>query len=129
MAKKPEKVKRFRAFKVILLSIISFILLASVIESYVELNSTYNKLSDAQAELADCKSENVRLESKLEAQVSVKNVENYAENVLGMKKLDSSQVRYIKIADKDEVSLPEEDENFFVKIKVRISDIIDYLMG
>lgn len=129
MAKKPVKVDRFRAIKVVLISFFCFFLLAAVIESFVQLNATYNNLTAAQSELADEKSENIRLKSKLDAQVSVKNVEEYAEDVLGMQKLDSSQIKYIKIRDKDSVTLPDENVNIFVKIKLKVAEIIDYLKG
>ena len=100
-----------------------------VIDSYVSLNSMYSNVSKAQSQLTELKSENVRLESKLQSQVSVRNVEEYAENVLGMERLDSSQIKYIQIQDKDVVTLPASEENFFVSLKIRFGEFIEYLKG
>jgi cell division protein FtsB len=129
MKKRRQRVRRQRPFRLILASALLLGIFSWLIESYVQLDSTQKKLAVATAELAEYKSENVRLESKLEAQVSVKNVESYAEDVLNMKKLDSSQIKYIKIQEKDTVVLPEEEENIYVRIKDQFYEVIEYLRG
>jgi hypothetical protein len=127
--KKKKQVKRYSIPKMLISALLSFLMFGIVIESYVQLNDMYNKVSDAEDLLTEYKSENVRLESKLEAQASVKNIEEYAEEVLGMEKLNSSQIKYIQIQEDDVVYLPETEENIFVKIKLRFNEFIEYLKG
>ena len=61
--------------------------------------------------------------------MSLKNVEDYAENVLGLEKLDKSQIEYIQIQTNDIVEIPEEEENIFIKIKNTFKDFMEYMFG
>lgn len=127
--KKSKQFKRYSIPKTVIFALIALVMFWIVIDSYVSLNSMYSNVSKAQSQLTELKSENVRLESKLQSQVSVRNVEEYAENVLGMERLDSSQIKYIQIQDKDVVTLPASKENFFVSLKIRFGEFIEYLKG
>ena len=73
--------------------------------------------------------ENVRLQSELESRMSAKNVEEYAENELGMKKIDSSQIKYIRIQTDDVVSIPQQDKGLVSKIKGFIDSCVEYFRG
>lgn len=88
--KKSKQFKRYSIPKTVIFALIALVMFWIVIDSYVSLNSMYSNVSKAQSQLTELKSENVRLESKLQSQVSVRNVEEYAENILGMERLDSS---------------------------------------
>ena len=46
-----------------------------------------------------------------------------------MERLDSSQIKYVQIQDKDVVTLPASKENFFVSLKIRFGEFIEYLKG
>ncbi|MCI5910841.1 MAG: hypothetical protein MRZ46_04240 [Oscillospiraceae bacterium] len=127
--KKSKQFKRYSIPKTVIFALIALVMFWIVIDSYVSLNSMYSNVSKAQSQLTELKSENVRLESKLQSQVSVRNVEEYAENILGMERLDSSQIKYIQIQDKDVVTLPASEENFFVSLKIRFGEFIEYLKG
>lgn len=127
--KKSKQFKRYSVPKTVIFALVALAMFWLVIDSYVSLNSMYSKVSKAQSQLTELKSENVRLESKLQSQVSVRNVEEYAENILGMERLDSSQIKYVQIQDKDVVTLPASKENFFVSLKIRFGEFIEYLKG
>lgn len=127
--KKSKQFKRYSVPKTVIFALAALSMFWLVIDSYVSLNSMYSKVSKAQSQLTELKSENVRLESKLQSQVSVRNVEEYAENILGMERLDSSQIKYVQIQDKDVVTLPASKENFFVSLKIRFGEFIEYLKG
>lgn len=127
--KKSKQIKKYSVPKTLVIALVATLLFGLVIYSYVQLNSMYSKVTTATSELTELKSENVRLESKLQSQVSVRNVEEYAENILGMEKLDSSQIKYIQIQEKDIVTLPKEEENIFVRLKIRFGEFIEYLKG
>ena len=89
----------------------------------------YNKVATLNNELELTKAENVRLQSELDSQVSAKNVEDYAENVLGMQKIDSSQIKYIKIQTGDVVSIPAQEKGIAAKIKAFFDRCVEYFRG
>ena len=61
--------------------------------------------------------------------MSAKYVEDYAENVLGMKKMDSSQIKYIKTQTDDVVNIPEQKKGFFAKVKGFFESCVEYFRG
>lgn len=116
-------------FLVILISLMAAALLAGVIISYNRRNSIYNEINERTSALNLAEAENVRLQSELESKMSAKNVEDYAENVLKMRKIDSSQIKYIKIQTEDVISIPEQDDGFLAKVKDFLSDCVEYFRG
>ena len=69
------------------------------------------------------------MQTEIEANMSLKNVEAYAEDVLGLKKLDKSQITYIQIQNEDVVEVTQTESNIFVSIKNKLDDIVEYLFG
>ncbi|HBB71346.1 MAG TPA: hypothetical protein DCZ71_01915 [Ruminococcus sp.] len=114
---------------VILISLLAVSLLAGVIISFNRRNSIYNEVNAKTSALNLAEAENVRLQSELESKMSAKNVEDYAENVLHMTKIDASQIKYIKIQTEDVVSIPEQDDGLLTKIKDFLSDCVEYFRG
>lgn len=105
------------------------VLLGTVIYSLDRQNKMYNQVTAKKHELSLVEAENVRLQSELESSVSAKNVEDYAENVLHMQKIDSSQIKYIKIQTGDVVDIPEQDESIRAKVRSFFEDIVEYFRG
>lgn len=89
----------------------------------------YSRVSSLQSELNLAEAENARLQSELQAKVSAKNVEEYAENVLGMQKIDSSQIKYIEIQTDDVVNIPEQDQGILAKLRNFIDRCVEYFRG
>ncbi|MCD7890893.1 MAG: hypothetical protein LUG26_03735 [Ruminococcus sp.] len=116
-------------FTIILVSVLAAALLGSAIYSLDKRNTVYNKVSDMNNALTLAEAENVRLQSEFESKVTVKNVEDYAENVLGMQKIDSSQIEYIKIQTDDVVNIPEQNEGLGTKIKNFFERCVEYFRG
>ncbi|MBP3309226.1 MAG: hypothetical protein J6L05_00215 [Ruminococcus sp.] len=133
--KKPDiKVRHTEArsgslLTIILISVLAAALLGSVIYSLDRRNTMYNKVSSLNNKLSLAEAENVRLQSKLESKISAKNVEDYAENVLGMQKIDSSQIEYIKIQTGDVVNIPEQEKGLMAKIKGLFESCVEYFRG
>ena len=69
------------------------------------------------------------MQTQLEGQASIRNIKEYAEDRLGLQKLDRSQIQYIQIQTEDEVVVEEPDQNIFVQIKLKFNDLIAYLRG
>lgn len=127
-----ERANEFRngsVFTIIFVSIIAAVLLGSVIYTLNRRNTIYNTVTSLNKQLNLVESENVRLQSELESKMSSKNVEDYAENVLGMTKMDSSQIKYIKTQTDDIVNIPEQEKGFFAKIKGFFEDCVEYFRG
>lgn len=114
---------------IILISIIAASMLGSVIYTLDRRNTVYNKVTSLNKQLNLAEAENVRLQSELESKMSAKNVEDYAENVLGMKKMDSSQIKYIKIQTDDVVNIPEQEKGFIAKVKGFFESCVEYFRG
>ena len=115
--------------QIILISILAAIILGSVIYSLDRRNTMYNKVASLNKELNSVEAENVRLQSELDSEVSAKNVEDYAVNVLKMQQLDDSQMKYIKIQTGDVVTIPKQDEGFTAKINNFFDNCVEYFRG
>lgn len=114
--------------KIILLAAAALILLFCVVYGKVQISDMYNKINTQKAALSAMESENARLKAEIESYTSLKNIEEYAEN-LGLKKLDKAQIWYVDIQSDDVVEIPETPENFFVKLKKSIDSAIEYILG
>lgn len=115
---------------IIFVSIMAAVLLGTVIYSLDRRNTMYNRVAEKNRELSLVESENVRLQAALESKISAKNVEEYAENVLGMKKgLDKSQIKHIKTQTDDVVNIPEQEEGLGAKIKSFFESCVEYFRG
>ncbi len=104
------------------------LLMCCILYGKVEASSLQNQIS-AEAEQVDLLySENVRMQSEIEDKTSLKNIEAYAK-ALGLKKLDKSQVEYVKLQTNNVVEIPDSDTNFFVKVKNKFYEVVEYLRG
>ncbi len=121
--------RRGSAVKLILGVFIGFGMLGAVIYSNVELLQISNQITQTEKVYTDLQSENVRMQSEIASNTSSKNIQEYAENVLGMNPLDQSQVEYVQIQTNDVVEIPEEEQNIFVRIKLWFDSFVEYLRG
>ncbi|MDD6269914.1 MAG: hypothetical protein PUA84_07665 [Oscillospiraceae bacterium] len=121
--------KRGQALKILIVSALALVLFYFVINSYVQLNEVYSDISSASTTLNELRSDNVRMQTELEGQASIRNIKEYAEERLGLKKMDQSQIQYIQIQTEDEVIVEEPEKNIFIKIKSWFIDLIEYLRG
>ena len=61
--------------------------------------------------------------------MTLKNVEEYAVKVLGLQKLNNSQIKYVETQTDDVVEIPEEEKNIFVKVKDKFDKLVEYIFG
>ncbi len=125
----PEEQKSGSITAIIFISVVAAVLLGAVVFSLDKRNTMYNRVSSLSTELGIAKDENVRLQSELESRISAQNVEEYAVNVLGMRKIDSSQITYIRIQTDDVVNIPEQSEGIMSKIKGFFDYCVEYFRG
>lgn len=121
--------KRISIFKVIGLVFLGFSLLGAVILSNVQQLQISNQITDKKQEYMNLQSENVRMQSELAGKTSNKNIQEYAENVLGMRTIDASQIEYVEIQTNDVVEIPDAEQNVFVKMKTWFNNLVEYLRG
>lgn len=115
--------------KILITAIMAVLVLSLVVYPKVQqatIMSDINKLND---QVMILESENVRMQTAIESKSALKAVEDYAVDVLGMQKLDKSQIEYLSIENGNVIDIPEENENFFVKLKHSFEDFLEYIRG
>lgn len=113
--------------KVVLCLLVVVAVTAAMIYSRVVLTETGDQINAYNKELQVLQSENIRIQTELDSKMSLKNIEQYSTEVLGLAKLDPGQVEYLNLADgnKAEVTKPA-DEGALSKIKDFFSGILEY---
>ena len=107
---KVVKIKNKNAFKnvVNILSIAVIVsLIIGVIWTNAEITKATNSIAVAQNAITEAESEKAYMEFTLESRMSLAEIEDYAVGVLGMVKMDSSQVEYIEIENENKVEWGE----------------------
>ncbi len=121
-------VRRESAFKFTVRAFFILAVMCAVLYGKVESNALFNEISDLEDQLASLQSENITLAAEYEARTSLKNVEDYAENVLGLKKLDKAQIEYVEIPGDTVIEKVEiENKNIFIRIRSWFNEIKEHL--
>lgn len=129
---KPRTVSRSRRtisiVKSFAIAAAAFLIFGSMIYGRVQLTSLYAEQSELENELTRLQNENVSLESELAKKTGLTKVEDYAENKLGLHKLDKSQIEYVEVPKPKvaEATAPK-DENIFVTIKRKFNELLEYI--
>lgn len=119
---------KINMFKMFLNAMVICALIGAVLYGNVETNRLFNEISSLQSDLAALQSENIALAAEYESATSLKNVEDYAENVLGLQKLDKAQIEYVELESDTVIEIIEiENKNVFVIIKNWFADVCEYL--
>lgn len=121
-------VRRQSAFKFFLKATLILAVLCAVLYGKVESNRLFNEISSLEAQLKALEAENITLAAEYESATSVKNVEDYAQNVLGLQKLDKSQIEYVELESDTVIEVVDvQSRNVFVIIQGWFSDLCEYL--
>lgn len=115
--------------KLIVTALAAGLLLGTLIYGKVENTAIHSEIAEQARYVAMLESENVRMQSELEEKTALKSVETYAEEILGMQKLDKSQIEYVSISNGNIVDIPENEDNIFVRLKNSIDEFVEYLKG
>lgn len=115
--------------KIIVLALAAGLLLGLVIYGKVENAAIHSEISAETKYVDILRSENVRMQTEIESKSALKSVEEYAVNVLGMQKLDKSQIEYLSLENGNVVDIPDNSDNLFVRIKHAFEDFVEYLRG
>lgn len=91
-----EQKKAFKqAIVVLTVTVLSLSMLFGVVYTFVQKSELTRSIAKAKSNIALAQSQNVSLNSELEAMVSMSQIDMYAVETLGMVKLQSNQIRYI----------------------------------
>lgn len=103
----------------VFLSITGVAIIVMMIYSQVNLMELTEKINKANKTLNESKSMYTQLEMKVDSQLSLAAVENYAKNVLNMRKISPYQVEYVNLSegDKSEIDEQSSKENILEKVK------------
>ena len=113
MARTQERARirrsRERIRQLVIAAMIAIVMAGAVgtVVGYIQVTDLTKKVEDKQAQLAQLESECTSLKAKKENSVDLSQVENYAENVLGLVKLDRSQEEYLELQKNDQVQVNE----------------------
>ena len=123
-----KKHKRASVLGVLGLSVVALALFSALMFGRVEISQLIAEQTTQLEELEKLQSENISLQSELAQKTNMTTVEEYAENELGLHKLDKSQIEYITIDTEDKASVVKnEDENFFVSLKNWFGSMMEYI--
>lgn len=89
--------------KIIAVAVAAFTLFAFVIYSRIQLDEINRDINAVENEIKLLNDDEIRLTNELNSVISIDKVENYAENVLGMVKIQDYQVVYVDRSDSDAV--------------------------
>ena len=126
--KKAPAVRTQSAFGILVGAAVVFAMMFAMLYGKVETNRLFNEATQLEAELKALESENISLAAEYESKTSLRNVEDYAQNVLGLQKLDKSQIQYVEFEGDTVCEVVEsEKENIFVIIKNWFANLCEYL--
>ncbi len=89
--------------KVVEYVILGFIILLAISYRNSLITESFNKKEQLKSDLAVIEKENQQLEVNIQNALNLSNIEKAAKENLGMKKLDSTQKRYVSLPKKDYV--------------------------
>lgn len=96
---------RAKALKVLMVCTVFFSLIAFQIYSRVQVDELDRQLDTINSEISILDSENTRLNMQLDSIISLDKVDEYAQNTLGMVKVENYQVSYVDLSKGDKVSV------------------------
>lgn len=122
------KAKKNSVARVMAVCLLALALFGTMIFGRVEISSLCSEQTRQLEELEQLQGENISLQSELAQKTNTSKVEEYAEEKLGLKKLDKSQIEYVTV-DSDSVAkvVKTEESNVFVKIKHWFNSVLEYI--
>lgn len=93
------------------------------------INESFSELNGMKNRLGNINTKNAQIESEIQTQTDLSNIESYAKYQLGMQKPKDSQIQKVVIDKEDKIATPvvieEEEETFWKKLMNDIRNILD----
>lgn len=93
-----QRISFRKAVVIFTTAVLSIAMLFGVLHTFALKNELTHEISNLQTQLAVAESENTRINSELNALVSMNMIDKYAVEKLGMSKMQSNQIRYIDVS-------------------------------
>lgn len=93
-----QKIGFKKAAIIAVTALLSIAMLFSVLYTYAKKNELTHEISNLETQLAVAESENTRINSELDALVSMSMIDRYAVEELGMSKVQSNQIVYVDVS-------------------------------
>ena len=123
-----NNVKTVSVVKSLLTAIAALFLLCAILNGKVETSKLYNDAAQLEEQYQILASENARLQTEIEGKTSYGNIEEYAQNNLGLKKLDNSQKEYLEVSNNSITKVVEnKDKNVLIEIRDWFYGILEYI--
>lgn len=99
-----------------------------LILSRVKLTEMDDKINGMEKQITVLQSEKIRLTDELARKISVKSVEEYAHDTLGMQKINPSQIEYITSDNQDKAIVTDKkDKSFFKSVGTALANFFTQL--
>lgn len=120
--------RRASPAKIIVMLAAVLAIASMMIYNQVVLTELNDQTTTLNAELEKLQSEKIQKSTELESQMSLKNIEEYAVNNLGLVKMDQSQVEYVDLESGNKVEVKQQqDDSFWGSIKQVFQNLLEYL--
>jgi hypothetical protein len=123
---KKQSVKPATVVKWVFVSAFVMLSLASVMVGNIKITQLNDEITTTQESLNVLKSNQVSLDAKLEARMSMQKVEDYAVNKLGLVKVQPFQIEYIHLTDQDKVEVTGDSTGIIGIFKNLINSVMEY---
>lgn len=87
-----------KTFAIAVSALLTVAMLFGVLHTYAKKNELNHEISSLETKLTVAQSENTRINSELNALVSMSMIDKYAVEKLGMTKMQANQIRYIDVS-------------------------------
>jgi cell division protein FtsB len=123
------KAKVMYAVKVVAALSLVALVVVTMLYSRAVLTELDLQISQANANLTEMKSEQTRLAAELESKVSLRNVEEYASQKLGMSTMDKQQITYVDLSEGDKIELTQQSpkKTLLDQIRLAIAKVKEYI--
>lgn len=128
--KKQKNANTKQKFKTFLYIAISFAILFAISYRNSLITASFNERENLKEQLSTLQKENAQTEINIQTSLNLTNIEKSASEMLGMKKLDSSQKVYVSLQKEDYVEtaseqvIVTEEESWLENIINKITDFI-----
>lgn len=95
---KEQRAALVKAFGIFTAAALAIAMLFGMLYTNAKKNELNHEIANLQTELSVAESENTRINSELNALVSMNMIDEYAVNKLGMSKVRTNQIRYIDVS-------------------------------
>ncbi|MGN1014236.1 MAG: hypothetical protein ACI4PM_02635 [Butyricicoccus sp.] len=104
-SQKRRRQKQARIFQLVLAACIIMGLAAASVMQHITKTQLVNEVNSKQKMVSDLESEYTSLKAQQESSMTLAEIEDYAENVLGLVQLDRSQEEYLSVEKPDSVEV------------------------